>query len=161
MEYNDNFVLPPNEVLEKMKFAYKTKSLTTHILKDAVVSDKKRQEAFLEANESLVKTYYLLKTYKKRFSDYWLNKNITPILEKTKSNIQEIKLLCKIIETTCEEKNMELEAHDLTKQVLTQEVNNIKSLFTLMSLEQDVSSNKIIGRIIHNRLEILNKLIEL
>jgi hypothetical protein len=161
VKYNDNFNLPPEETLEKMRLAYKASALKTKVLK----GDDNSSQA-IKTSEASVKS--MLNSYKKieNLKTLTLNKvalkNIAQLISKTKSNVQEVKILYKHLEINCnfinKSENQQKNFCNTLKDCIDTETKCISNLFTLTRVEKIEDKKLILDRIMQNRLDVLSKL---
>jgi hypothetical protein len=157
MEYNDNFVLPPDEVLEKMRVEYQSKNTRAKVL----WKPQKNENAPLYLQKNIV---YQMEQYLAHL-EVLLQKKQNPLfLQKcsivksvTKQNLSELLQLYPSVQIKAEQKRAGSPYYNV-KSMLFFENKLLKQLIELAFYEEP-SNQKTLIRIMKKRLNITHTLI--
>lgn len=159
MNYKDN-ILPPEETLNKMAMAFKNNERQkAHVLN--LRNQKVKALINKKSEEALSKLLYSFKSFKhlKIMATTKIHKdNIEKVLNKTESNIEELKILYEHLEVECPRVSTYNNYCNSLKFSIDSEINSVKALFDLRKIEIDKDTKQIVDRVTDNRLEVLKQL---
>ena len=155
MKYNDDFVLPPNEILNKMNEAYHNKKVFTESTNS--LNNIKQKEKLEKEILQLFSNYYLgLESLYEKSKETLFKQKLSTILYQTKIHISTFKKnSVDKLQTFKKPLAVPVSLTNKIKYVLLNEQKVIKVLLEYYDLEHSVS----IKKIIKERFSILHQLI--
>jgi len=153
MKYNDDFVLPPNEILEKMNNAYHNQKVFTENVNASNNKKQKLEKGILQ----LFSNYYLgLESLYEKSKEALFKQKISSILHQTKVHIHTLKNnAVNDLQTLKKPVSVPESLTNKIKYTLLNEQKIIQVLLEYYELEHSVS----IKKIIKERFSILHQLI--
>lgn len=160
MEYND-CCLPPDDVLRKMKVEYQQKSQKANVL-DVKKESQNKKMLITKLTTQLQDYCVFLEYLQQNFHFSLIKQKTNAMLYKTKLQIAQFEKMYGVTNEKLEYKpRSTLTSKQPLKALLFQEVNLLKSLLNLQTLEKESGCVNCLNQMIHNRLNNLHQIISL
>ncbi|MDD4211522.1 MAG: hypothetical protein PHC46_03960 [Clostridia bacterium] len=160
MNYNDNFVLPPDDVLEKMRVAYQSSSAKTHILNDKTANNVEAANLPQRALDNLYRSNFYASELKRITNNRYTRQKIQDLLDKSQNHINEFGNLYNDLQkyTYKPKTNLRMNYCANLKEAISAEIDVIEELLDLWQMQINETQNKVIYSLIRERFNILKEL---
>lgn len=163
MKYNDNFVLPPENILKKMREDYKVMSAKTTTLQQNKV--KKQQVAILPQNafNNFYRGNFYREQLRNRTNNRYTRQRLQRLMDRTDRDIDRFSLLYGGLERAFIPPRIGVSRGycQLLREAIIAEVDIISQLFELIQEGQIDTEQITLYEIILERLEVLRELTDL